>query len=373
MNNRLFTPLKIGPNLLDHRVVMAPLTRMRAAQPGDIPRPLNATYYAQRASRGGLIIAEASQVSPVAQGVPASPGIYSREQVEGWRQVTEAVHKEGGVIYLQLWHVGRVSHSSLQPGQSLPVAPSAIPAEGQAITANFEFSPFEIPRELQISEIVDIVGAFSHAARNAHDAGFDGVEIHGANGYLAEQFLQSRSNHRSDVYGGSIANRSRFLLEVTDAVVGVYGRDRVGVRLSPYGRAYGSGETEPIPLYRHVIHELAKREIGYLHLIEPRSSGSGRADVDHKDVPSAAELFRRDWPGVLIAAGNFSPETAAQAVDRGIADAIAFGRHFIANPDLPERLRSQSPLNPYNRATFYGGNEEGYTDYPALPFSDRPT
>jgi N-ethylmaleimide reductase len=362
----LFTPLSIGPYELSHRVVMAPLTRMRAGQPGNVPRPLNVEYYRQRASKGGLIIAEGTQISPSGQGMPATPGIHSPEQIAGWRQVTDAVHAKGGLIVLQLWHVGRISHSSHQPGGALPVAPSAIAAAGNAFTASFERVPFETPRALETAEIPALVESYATAARNAEAAGFDGVEIHGANGYLLEQFLQSRTNRRTDAYGGSIENRARLVIEVASAVAGVWGPERVGIRLSPFGIANDSGEADPMPLYSHVIRELAKLRLGYLHLIEPRASGAGQAEVDHKDVPSAAELFRPMWPNVLIAAGNFTADTAEAAVAEGKADAIAFGRLFIANPDLPERLRRGAPLTPYNRATFYGGEAEGYIDYPTL-------
>ena len=296
--------------------------------------------------------------------MPATPGIYSAEQVAGWKATTEAVHGEGGLIFLQLWHVGRISHSSHQPGGALPVAPSAIGAAGNAFTAGFERAPFETPRVLTTAEIACVVEDYRTAARNALAAGFDGVEIHGANGYLIEQFLQSRSNTRTDAYGGPIANRVRFLLEVTGAAVEVWGADRVGVRLSPFGIANDSGEADPLPLYSFAIQELSKFGLAYLHLIEPRASGAGQAEVDHKDVPSAAELFRPAWPRVLIAAGNFTPASADAAVAAGRADAIAFGRLFIANPDLPDRIRKGAPLNPYHRATFYGGGAEGYTDYP---------
>jgi N-ethylmaleimide reductase len=366
MSASLFTPLQIGPYRLAHRVVMAPLTRMRAGQPGNVPRALNAEYYGQRAAEGGLIIAEASQVSLTAQGMPATPGIHSPEQVAGWRLVTDAIHAKGGLIFLQLWHVGRISHSSHQPNGGLPVAPSAIAAKGNAFTAAFRRAPFETPRALDTAEIQALIESYVQAARNAQAAGFDGVEIHAANGYLLEQFLQTRTNQRTDAYGGSIENRARLVIEVTHAVAAVWGPDRVGIRLSPFGVANDSGEADPVPLYTHVIKELGKLGLAYLHFIEPRASGAGQADVDHKDVPSAAKLFRPVWPGVLVAAGNFNQDSAEAAVAAGHADAIAFGRFFISNPDLPERLRSGAPLTPYNRATFYGGGVEGYTDYPRL-------
>ncbi|MGQ3074291.1 MAG: alkene reductase [Ferrovibrionaceae bacterium] len=363
---RLFSPLRLGPHRLAHRVVMAPLTRARAVQPGNVPGPLNAEYYAQRAGKGGMIIAEASQVRADGQGFPQTPGIHSAEQVAGWRLVTDAIHARGGIVYLQLWHVGRISHSSLQPDGGLPVAPSAIALEGKTFTRDWQLAPFETPRALTAGEIAGVVEDYAQAARLAEQAGFDGVEIHAANGYLIEQFLQSRSNQRTDGYGGSIENRTRLLREITDAVAGVWGADRVGVRLSPWGIANGSGEDDPIPLYTHAIEALAARRLGYLHLIEPRASGTGKADLHRPEQPSATATFRSRWPGVLIGAGGYDRDGAIEAVERGTADAVAFGRAFIANPDLPLRLERGAPLNPYDRPTFYGGTEKGYTDYPAL-------
>jgi N-ethylmaleimide reductase len=362
----LFSPLKVGPYQLEHRLMMAPLTRMRAAKPSLAPRPLNAEYYAQRTTPGGLIIAEASPVIATGFGSPGVPGIYTEQQIKGWREVVDAVHAKGGTIFLQLWHVGRVSHSSFQPGGVLPVAPSAVPISPdlKTLTADGKVTTYETPCALETGEIPNIVEAFKQAARNAMEAGFDGVEIHGANGYLIEQFLQSRTNLRTDRYGGSIEKRTRLLLEITQAAIEVWGANRVGVRLSPYGVANGSGEPDPMPLYSHVIKSLDPLGLAYLHFIEPRSSGAGRAEVNHQNVPSAMVLFRPIWSGVLISAGGFTGETAEAAIGEGHADAIAFGRIFISNPDLPRRLQHGYPLTPYNRATFYGGEEAGYTDYP---------
>jgi N-ethylmaleimide reductase len=360
----LFSPLTIGRYRLAHRLVMAPLTRMRAEQSSFAPRPLNAEYYAQRATPGGLIVAEASPVMATGRGNPRTPGIYSESQIEGWREVVDAVHAKGGLIFLQLWHVGRVSHSSLQPGGVLPVAPSAVPiADLTAMTAQGS-APYETPRALDTDEVSDVVESFRQGAKNALQAGFDGVEIHGANGYLIEQFLQSHTNLRTDRYGGSIENRARFLMEITKAVIEVWGADRVGLRLSPYGVANGSGEADPMPLYSHVVKLLDPLGLAYLHFIEPRASGAGRAEVNHQNVPQAMVLFRPLWRGVLMSAGNFTGESANAAIAAGHADAIAFGRLFISNPDLPRRLKLGLPLTPYNRATFYGGEEAGYTDYP---------
>jgi N-ethylmaleimide reductase len=367
MNNlSLFSPLQIGPYKLSHRVVMAPLTRMRAEKPSLAPRPLNVEYYRQRATPGGLIIAEATPVMATGHGNPGVPGIYSERQIKGWRAVVDAVHGKGGVIFLQLWHVGRVSHSSFQPGGVLPTAPSAVPIGGglTTMTAQGRPEPYETPRALETAEIAGVVESFRQGARNAMEAGFDGVEIHGANGYLVEQFLQSHTNLRTDQYGGSITNRARFLMEVTQAVVDVWGADRVGVRLTPYGIANGSGEADPMPLYTHVIQSLNSFGLAYLHFIEPRSSGAGRAEVNHQNVPSAMALFRPIWNGVLMTAGGFTGESANAAIASGQADAIAFGRIFISNPDLPRRIQYGFPITPYNRTTFYGGEEAGYTDYP---------
>jgi N-ethylmaleimide reductase len=362
----LFSPLQVGPYKLSHRIVMAPLTRMRAEKPSLAPRPLNAEYYAQRATPGGLIIAEASPVMATGFGSPGVPGIYSEQQIAGWREVVDAVHARGGVIFLQLWHVGRVSHSSFQPGGVLPVAPSAVPIspDFKTATADGKVVPYETRRALETSEIPGVVDAYREAAGNALRCGFDGIEVHGANGYLIEQFLQSHTNLRTDRYGGGIENRVRFLMEVTEAVIEVWGANRVGVRLSPYGVANGSGEADPMPLYTQAIKSLNPLGLAYLHFIEPRSSGAGRAEVNHQNVPSAMVLFRPIWSGVLISAGGFTGETAEAAIAAGHAGAIAFGRIFISNPDLPRRLKHGYPLTPYNRATFYGGEETGYTDYP---------
>lgn len=365
MSPHLFTPLDAGALRLKHRVVMAPLTRMRADPTGNTPRPLNVEYYAQRATPGGLIVAEASQISPTGQGYPQTPGIYSPEQIAGWREVTSAVHAKGGLITLQLWHVGRVSHSGFQPDGASPVAPSAVAARGKHFAGGWAMDDFQTPRALETVEVEAIVEGYRQGAQNALAAGFDGVELHGANGYLIEQFLQSRSNRRTDKYGGSITNRIRLLQEVTAALVEVAGSDRVGVRLSPFGAANDSGEDEPIPLYRAAISALAEFKLAYLHLIEPRATLTAPPE-GATEIPSATTLFRRDWPGVLIGAGGYDGPSAEAAVAGGTADAIAFGRAFIANPDLVQRLRVDAPWNPQNRATFYGGDAAGYTDYPTL-------
>jgi N-ethylmaleimide reductase len=365
MTDKLFTPLALGPYTLQHRVVLAPLTRMRAHPEGNVPTALNALYYAQRATPGGLLISEATPVSWQGHGHANVPGIHTPAQVAGWRGVTDAVHGRGGVFFMQLWHTGRVSHSSFQPDGGPPVGPSAIAAIGQTASAGGERVPFEVPRALRTDELPPLVDTWRAAAANAMAAGFDGVEVHSANGYLLEQFLQSRSNQRGDAYGGSIANRCRLVLEIAAAVAREVGPEHCGIRLSPWGIANDSGEDEPLPLYTHLIRHLAALKLAYLHLIEPRASGTGKADIFREGQPSAADTFRPIWPTVLIDAGGFDRAGALQAVADGRADAVAFGRYFISNPDLPRRLMLDAPLTPYHRPTFYGGGEAGYTDYPA--------
>lgn len=339
---------------------MAPLTRNRASA-GNVPTELNATYYAQRAS-AGLIVTEASQISPQGMGYPATPGIYSPEQVEGWKLVTQAVHDRGGRIFLQLWHVGRISHPSLQPNGELPVAPSAIAPAGMAATYTGE-QPFVTPRALELSEIPGIVEDYRQAAENALAAGFDGIEVHGANGYLIDQFLQDGSNHRTDAYGGSIENRARFLLEVLEAVIGVWGSDRVGLRLSPTGTFNDMHDSDPKALFSYVVQALNPLNLAYLHLVEPRWDNP---EVRDKTKDLGAHFFRPLYRGTLISAGGFTRETGNAVLEAGDADLIAYGRWFISNPDLPERFALNADLNPYDRNTFYGGDSRGYTDYPAL-------
>lgn len=365
-SSKLYSPISFGSISLGHRVVMAPLTRLRSKQPGNIPWDLNVEYYRQRASEGGLIISEASQIAPQGQGYPASPGIHSDEQVEGWRKVIDAVHARGGKFAIQLWHVGRVSHSSLHPEDGLPVAPSAIPPSGKTYTADWQLVPYETPRALETSELPGIVKTYRRAAENAKRAGADGVEIHGANGYLLDQFLQDGTNKRTDEYGGSIENRARLLLEVVDAVSSVWGADRVGVRLSPWGTFGSMGDSDPVALFTYVIGKLSDKGIAYLHLIEPRSSGASQTGVLNPEAEDAAAAFRQAFRGTLLSAGGYTREEAEAAVDTAKVDAVAFGRLFIANPDLPKRLQAKAPLNPYDRKTFYGGDARGYTDYPSL-------
>lgn len=361
----LFDPLDVGDLTLKNRLIMAPLTRMRSQQPGNVPWELNAEYYAQRAS-AGLIISEATQIAPLGQGYPGTPGIHADEQVAGWRQVTDAVHRADGLIFLQLWHVGRISHSSFHPDEGLPVAPSAVKPSGEVLIADWTMAPYETPRALETVEIPEVIAEYAAAARRAKEAGFDGVEVHGANGYLLDQFLQDGSNRRTDAYGGSIENRARLLLEVVDAAVGVWGRERVGVRLSPYGTFNDVHDSDPVALFTHVLERLSDRGIAYVHMIEPRATSAGGGDAILEGAPCTSEIFRPLFDGAFISAGGYDRERALEVVASGRADAIAFGRAFIANPDLPERLQKNTPLNPYDRSTFYGGHARGYTDYPTL-------
>jgi len=361
----LFSPLHLGALDLAHRVVMAPLTRMRSLQPGNVPGPLNADYYAQRATNGGLLIAEATQISQQGQGYPGTPGIHSDEQVEGWRLVTDAVHAKGGKIVLQLWHVGRTSHSSFHGG-AFPVSASAIRPSGQTMTVDWKMADTETPRALELAEIPTIVQDYVVATERAKAAGFDGVELHSANGYLLDQFLHDGSNHRTDQYGGSIENRSRLTLEVLDAIIAAWSADRVGIRLSPHGSFGDMSDSNTTALFTHVIGEVSKRGIAYLHLIEPRATLAGGSDASDDSAPDVIAQYRGLFKGKVIAAGGFTAATAETEVATGRSDAVAFGRMFISNPDLVERIRTGQAFTPYNRATFYGGGAVGYTDYTAL-------
>ncbi|MGD8309855.1 MAG: alkene reductase [Chromatiales bacterium] len=349
----LFTPVRIGDLELPNRVVMAPLTRNRAG-PGGVPQPMNAEYYAQRAS-AGLIISEASQVSQRGIGYPGTPGIHDEAQVEGWRGVTRAVHEHGGRIFLQLWHVGRISHPSLQPDGAAPVAPSAVPPEGEAVTYEGPRA-FVTPRALETSEIPAIVEQFRQGAANAREAGFDGVEIHGANGYLIDQFLRDGTNHRTDVYGGSVENRARFLMEVAEAVIGVWGAERVGVRLSPASAFNDMSDSDPQTHYGRIVERLDGLGLAYLHIVELVEI------VERFDFGA----LRRAFSGPYMANAGYDGESAARALRGGAADLVAFGQLFLANPDLPRRLAEGAPLNEPDPDSFYGGDERGYLDYPPL-------
>jgi N-ethylmaleimide reductase len=354
----LFAPCRLGPIELKNRLVMAPLTRSRAGA-GNVPSDLAATYYAQRAG-AGLIVTEATQAATSGQGYVATPGIHSEDQVAGWRRVTEAVHRAGGRIFVQLWHVGRISHPDFRNGEP-PVAPSAIAPRGvQTFTAE-GLKPIPTPRVLDAGEIPGIVQEFRRAAENARAAGFDGVEVHGANGYLLDQFLEDGTNQRTDDYGGSVENRARLLFEVLAAVSDVWGGARVGVRLSPGGTFNDMCDSDPQATFGYVVKRLATLELAYLHLIEP-SQPCG----EHPMPCLSARFFRPLYPGTLIVAGGYTRERANEVLKAGLADLVAFGQLYIANPDLAERFRSGAPLNAPNPDTFYGGGPEGYIDYPAL-------
>lgn len=358
----LFTPIRVGELELPHRIVMAPMTRNRAGE-GNVPREINARYYEQRAS-AALILTEASQVSPRGVGYPATPGIHSDAQVEGWRRVTDAVHEAGGRIFLQLWHVGRISHPSLQPDGELPVAPSAVRPEGEAQTYDGP-QPFVTPRALELDEIPGVVDEFRHGAANARRAGFDGVEVHAANGYLLDQFLRDGTNRRDDRYGGSIDNRSRLLREVLAAVFETWPAGRVGVRLSPSGTFNDMSDSDPEATFGRVVEQLDGLELAYLHLIE-----ATEADLRHGGETVETRRLRRIYNGALMVNGDYDGERGNAAIASGLADLVSFGRLFLANPDLPERLRRGAELNEPDPDTFYGGGAEGYVDYPTLEQAD---
>jgi N-ethylmaleimide reductase len=358
--SKLFSPIQIGAIDLSHRVVLAPLTRMRADLPGNVPNDLMAKYYGQRASRGGLLITEATFISPAGRGGYASPGIFAEAQVAGWRKVTDAVHAKGARILLQLWHAGRQSHVRLQPDGQAPIAPSAIQAEVRALLPSGP-AIGSMPRAIELSEIPGLVDEFRMGAERAKEAGFDGVEVHSANGYLIDQFLQANPNRRTDAYGGSVANRARFFLEVVEVVTSVWGSERVGVRIGPSNKFGGMGDSTPNVTFPYVTRALARLGLAYLHVIEPRVTGNVSDDAR---PPVAAGLLRSLFEGPVIAAGGFNANGADAIMTKGDADLVAFGRHFLANPDLPDRLRRDLPLNPYDRNTFYYGGEKGYTDYP---------
>ncbi len=357
--SRLFSPLDTGAIRLPNRVIMAPLTRNRAGA-GNVPTAVNAVYYGQRAA-AGLIVSEATQICPEGQGYPGTPGIHSDAQVEGWRGVTQAVHERGGRIFLQLWHVGRISHPSLQPGGALPVAPSAIRPEGMTFAGSAQV-PFVTPRALETDEIPGIVARYAEAAVRARDAGFDGVEIHGANGYLIDQFLRDGSNHRMDAYGGTLENRMRFLREVTEAVCAAWTPGRVGVRLSPRNPFNSMSDSNPSATFTAAAKVLDAFGLSYLHVMEPIEDGVRPKAGGERITPAMRTVFQ----GPLIANGSYTGDTAERAIETGAADAIAFGVLFLANPDLPKRLAIAAPLNRPDVSTFYGGGERGYIDYPAL-------
>jgi N-ethylmaleimide reductase len=352
MSLKLLEPYALGALTVPNRIIMAPMTRNRA--PTTVPTDLMATYYRQRAS-AGAIITEATQVTPMGQGYPNTPGIHSQEQIGAWRRITDTVHDAGGRILLQLWHVGRISHSSFHNGDA-PVAPSVIQPEGQTFTADGRQVPFETPRALRTEEIATVVEQYRQGAENAQAAGFDGVEIHGANGYLIDQFLQSGTNRRTDRYGGSVENRARFLLKVTDAVTDVWGADRVGVRLSPGGTFNDMHDDDPAATFSYAAEQLEAFNLAYLHVVE-------------NELPdgTAVSAFMRDaYDGPLIVAGGYDRASGEQALQEDRADLIGYARYFLANPDLPKRFALDAPLNDWDESTFYGGDAEGYIDYPTL-------
>lgn len=361
---KLFSPLKVGAITLPNRVFMAPLTRLRSIEPGDIPTPLMAEYYRQRAS-AGLIITEATQISFQAKGYAGAPGLHTQEQLNAWKKITQAVHNEGGHIAVQLWHVGRISHNSLQPGQQAPVAPSAIAADTRTTvrdeTGAWVRVPCSTPRALETEEIPGIINDFRQATANAREAGFDYIELHAAHGYLLHQFMSPASNLRTDQYGGSIENRTRLTLEVVDATAAEWGAEHIGIRISPLGPFNGldNGEDqEEAALY--LVEELNKRHIAYLHISEPDWAGGKPYSDAFRDA------VRARFNGVIVGAGAYTAEKAESLIEKGFIDAVAFGRSYISNPDLVERLQQNAPLNEPDGETFYGGGAKGYTDYPVL-------
>jgi N-ethylmaleimide reductase len=356
--NALFSPYRLGELELPNRLVMSPMTRSRAVD-GNVPHPLAPTYYAQRAS-AGLIVTEATQVSPQGVGYIRTPGMHSAEQVAGWKRIVEAVHRVGGKIFAQLWHVGRVSHPDFHGG-ALPVAPSALPVDGEAFTSRGR-TKLVTPRALATDELPGIVAQFRTAAENAKAAGFDGVELHGANGYLLDQFLRDGANRRSDAYGGSIENRARFPLAVADAVSAVWGPQRVGYKLSPAFSGYSMSDSNPVETFSFIAAELSKRGLLYLHVTEPVAGPAAVPVGTTRVTPTLRETF----DGALIVNGGYDAQSGHAAIARGEADLVAFGVPFLANPDLPARYRRNAALNAPDQATFYAGEEKGYTDYPAL-------
>jgi N-ethylmaleimide reductase len=365
MTNPLLTPLALGPLTLPNRVIMSPMTRSRAEQPGDVPTELAARYYAQRAS-AGLIISEATQVDPRGKGYAFTPGIHSDEQVAGWQRVTEAVHANGGRISLQLWHVGRMSHVDFHDGEA-PLAPSAINADAKIYLGGANpFASTSTPRALEIEEIPKIVEQFRRGAELAKRAGFDGVELHGANGYLPHQFLSDQANKRSDRYGGSVTNRIRFSVEVLEAITEVWGGERVGLRISPVLAPNGCGESDPHELYGALIGEANRLGIGFLDVLEY----FGPSDKRPAAPTELQSKLRSSFTGRYLANGGFDPASARARLESGTADGIVFARLFLANPDLPERIRRNAALNVPDGSTFYGGDAKGYTDYPALSWTD---
>jgi N-ethylmaleimide reductase len=359
----LFDPFVLGKLTLPNRVLMAPLTRSRATQPGDVPNDMNMEYYRQRAG-AGLIISEATQVSPQGKGYAFTPGIHSEAQIEGWRRVTDAVHAQGGRIIMQLWHVGRISHPDLQPDGNAPVAPSAIKPEGAKTYINADSGMVEIPtpRALTLEEMPGIVEQFRQGAENAKRAGFDGVEVHAANGYLLDQFLKSASNIRDDAYGGSLDNRLRLPLAVVEAVVDVWGAERVGVRISPTGSFNAMEDADPEATFGAFAGRLDALGIAFIEVVEDSFQGNHASGRPDRVIEAIQNAFSRTY----ISNGGYTADEARERIAAGKTDMVTFGRPFIANPDLPERFRLGAPLNDWDDGTFYGGDEHGYTDYSSL-------
>lgn len=368
MTASLFDPIEISGLALPHRIAMAPLTRSRAGA-GNVPTDLAVEYYRQRAS-AALIITEATQISQQGQGYAWTPGIHDDAQIEGWRKVADAVHAEGGRIFMQLWHVGRVSHSIFQPGRAAPVAPTAMPVPGKTFIidgdGNGAWADIPMPQELTIEGIRQIVADYAQAARNAIAAGMDGVEIHAANGYLIDQFINSDSNHRTDLYGGRIENRLRLLTEVVDAVIAAVGSTRVGVRFTPMGRFIGMGDATPEETFGAAAAEMDRRNLAYLHVVEPETLGTETGTIKDPRFDAMMQVMRERYSGVLMLAGGYDKASAERALAEGRGDIIAFGKAFLANPDLPERFARDADLTEGDRTSFFGGDARGYIDYPTL-------
>ncbi|TMW60037.1 hypothetical protein Poli38472_000079 [Pythium oligandrum] len=369
---KLFTPIMLGgkknPIQLNHRVAMAPLTRLRAGDPGVQP-DYAATYYSQRSTDGGLIIAEATNITPYGRGYLGSPGIFNQEQIDSWKLITQAVHDKGGVIFLQLWHTGRIGHPNLQPNGELPVSSSTnMPlSENRASTTKNGREPMVKPRALETDEIPKVAQDYREATENAIAAGFDGVEIHAANGYLLEQFLHDGINDRTDKYGGAVENRARFLFEVIEEVLKSVDSSKVGVRLSPFFQSFGQHDSDPTTTYKYIFERLNDYDLAYAHIIEPYP---GYSDLTVVPKEGTTKFFRQFYKGVFITASGYERDSSIEVVEAGTADIVAIGRYFISNPDLVKRFQLNAPLNAWDESTFYGNSEKGYMDYPFLEDSE---
>ncbi|CAM6085448.1 unnamed protein product [Calypogeia fissa] len=358
----LLTPYKLGPFQLSHRIVYGPLTRCRS--PNHVPQPEAALYYSQRASSGGLVLTEGTVISETGHGYPQTPGIYTKEQIEAWKPIVKAVHEKGAIFFCQIWHVGRKSHVDYQPIGAAPISPSSKTVRGMKVTLpSYQQADFSAPRQLKKEELSSMVEEYCQAARNAREAGFDGVEIHGAHGYFIDQFIKDSANDRTDDYGAqSLENRCRFAFEVVDAVAKAIGKDRVGIRFSPFSDYGDAVASDPIPLGIYLSEQLSKREVLYIHFVEPRANGN-----EDRESKETLDPFRKAYKGNFLAAGGFTREDGIAAIKSGSTDLVVYGRHFLANPDLPRRFELNAPLNKYNRDTFYTPDlVVGYTDYPFL-------